>query len=398
MGRHSCCYKQKLRKGLWSPEEDEKLIKHITSYGHGCWSSVPKLAGLQRCGKSCRLRWINYLRPDLKRGTFSSQEENLIIELHAVLGNRWSQIAAQLPGRTDNEIKNLWNSSIKKKLKQKGIDPSTHKPLSEVLQNNHPPTTTTTTTTSTDNNKPLPPSTAANSYRFTETNSSAIPPQPTHHEFFIDRFVSTVHETTTTSSSAAAATTSTEAAAAAGYFSFHQLINYETHHHPLYPDQFNPNSIFNSNPSTTILSTIREKSTDHLPFDNPPHPSQIITSSSSSSSTFFDQQINPFSWHSTIDHCNIKPEIKEADHQIQANEDIKSWSEYIQALQTQDSDQAQVQFMTGGTSNNNNNAWISNHDHHQLSPPPPPLQAIDIYSSKQQFQRLPATANYGQFN
>ncbi|GER48606.1 myb domain protein 55 [Striga asiatica] len=129
MGRHSCCYKQKLRKGLWSPEEDEKLIKHITKYGHGCWSSVPKLAGLQRCGKSCRLRWINYLRPDLKRGAFSEDEENSIIELHALLGNRWSQIAAQLPGRTDNEIKNLWNSSLKKKLRQRGIDPTTHKPL-----------------------------------------------------------------------------------------------------------------------------------------------------------------------------------------------------------------------------------------------------------------------------
>ncbi|CAL9102564.1 transcription factor MYB61-like [Musa acuminata AAA Group] len=132
MGGHSCCYKQKLRKGLWSPEEDEKLIKHIAKYGHGCWSSVPKQAGLQRCGKSCRLRWINYLRPDLKRGTFSQQEEDLIIELHAVLGNRWSKIAAHLPGRTDNEIKNLWNSCIKKKLRQRGIDPNTHKPLAEV--------------------------------------------------------------------------------------------------------------------------------------------------------------------------------------------------------------------------------------------------------------------------
>ncbi|KAF5462316.1 hypothetical protein F2P56_018335 [Juglans regia] len=132
MGRHSCCYKQKLRKGLWSPEEDEKLLRHITKFGHGCWSSVPKQAGLQRCGKSCRLRWINYLRPDLKRGTFSQEEENLIIELHAVLGNRWSQIAAQLPGRTDNEIKNLWNSCLKKKLRQRGIDPVTHKPLTEV--------------------------------------------------------------------------------------------------------------------------------------------------------------------------------------------------------------------------------------------------------------------------
>ncbi|XP_022563706.2 transcription factor MYB61-like isoform X4 [Brassica napus] len=139
MGRHSGCYKQKLRKGLWSPDEDEKLLNHITHHGHGCWSSVPKHAGLQRCGKSCRLRWINYLRPDLKRGAFSQDEENLIVELHAVLGNRWSQIAAKLPGRTDNEIKNLWNSNIKKKLKQRGIDPNTHKPIS-VLDRDKPTT------------------------------------------------------------------------------------------------------------------------------------------------------------------------------------------------------------------------------------------------------------------
>ncbi|KAG2589234.1 myb-related protein Hv33-like [Panicum virgatum] len=131
MGREAAAARPKLRRGLWSPEEDEKLYNHIIRYGVGCWSSVPKLAGLERCGKSCRLRWINYLRPDLKRGSFSQQEEDLIINLHKILGNRWSQIASQLPGRTDNEIKNFWNSCIKKKLRQRGIDPATHKPLED---------------------------------------------------------------------------------------------------------------------------------------------------------------------------------------------------------------------------------------------------------------------------
>ncbi|CAI0412356.1 unnamed protein product [Linum tenue] len=107
----------KLRKGLWSPEEDDKLMNYMMNNGQGCWSDVARNAGLQRCGKSCRLRWINYLRPDLKRGAFSPQEEELIIHLHSLLGNRWSQIAARLPGRTDNEIKNFWNSTIKKRIK-----------------------------------------------------------------------------------------------------------------------------------------------------------------------------------------------------------------------------------------------------------------------------------------
>ncbi|CAI9780885.1 unnamed protein product [Fraxinus pennsylvanica] len=129
MGRQPCCDKVGLKKGPWTAEEDEKLINFILTNGQCCWRALPKLAGLLRCGKSCRLRWTNYLRPDLKRGLLSEFEEKMVIDLHAELGNRWSKIASHLPGRTDNEIKNHWNTHIKKKLKKMGIDPLNHKPL-----------------------------------------------------------------------------------------------------------------------------------------------------------------------------------------------------------------------------------------------------------------------------
>ncbi|XP_045813427.1 transcription repressor MYB6-like [Trifolium pratense] len=113
-------------KGVWSKQEDQKLIDYINKHGEVCWSTLPQAAGLLRCGKSCRLRWMNYLRPDLKRGNFGEDEEDLIVKLHALLGNRWSLIAGRLPGRTDNEVKNFWNSHIRKKLIRKGIDPNNH--------------------------------------------------------------------------------------------------------------------------------------------------------------------------------------------------------------------------------------------------------------------------------
>ncbi|XP_057957544.1 transcription factor MYB30-like [Malania oleifera] len=123
MVRAPCCEKMGLKKGPWTPEEDQILISFVQKYGHGNWRALPKRAGLLRCGKSCRLRWMNYLRPDIKRGNFTSEEEENIIKLHEMMGNRWSAIAARLPGRTDNEIKNVWHTYLKKRLKQNHTTP-----------------------------------------------------------------------------------------------------------------------------------------------------------------------------------------------------------------------------------------------------------------------------------
>ncbi|CAK9135977.1 unnamed protein product [Ilex paraguariensis] len=125
--RKPCCDKEGTNKGAWTKQEDQKLIDYIRAHGEGCWRTLPKAAGLHRCGKSCRLRWINYLRPDIKRGNFSEDEEDLIIKLHALLGNRWALIAGRLPGRTDNEVKNYWNSHLRRKLISVGIDPNNHR-------------------------------------------------------------------------------------------------------------------------------------------------------------------------------------------------------------------------------------------------------------------------------
>nr|GMC89666.1 transcription factor RAX2-like [Ipomoea batatas] len=117
MGRAPCCDKEKVKRGPWSPEEDEKLKEYIEKNGPGGnWIALPQKAGLRRCGKSCRLRWLNYLRPNIKHGDFSDQEDRIICSLYATIGSRWSIIAAQLPGRTDNDIKNYWNTKLKKKL------------------------------------------------------------------------------------------------------------------------------------------------------------------------------------------------------------------------------------------------------------------------------------------
>ncbi|KAK4722614.1 hypothetical protein R3W88_012847 [Solanum pinnatisectum] len=117
MGRAPCCDKNNVKRGPWSPEEDAKLKSYIEQNGTGGnWIALPQKIGLKRCGKSCRLRWLNYLRPNIKHGGFSEEEDRIICSLYISIGSRWSIIAAQLPGRTDNDIKNYWNTKLKKKL------------------------------------------------------------------------------------------------------------------------------------------------------------------------------------------------------------------------------------------------------------------------------------------
>ncbi|XP_057746219.1 transcription factor MYB97-like [Arachis stenosperma] len=107
-----------LKKGPWTAAEDAILVDYVTKHGEGNWNAVQRNTKLARCGKSCRLRWANHLRPNLKKGAFSPEEEKLIIELHAQFGNKWARMAALLPGRTDNEIKNYWNTRVKRRQRQ----------------------------------------------------------------------------------------------------------------------------------------------------------------------------------------------------------------------------------------------------------------------------------------
>uniref|UniRef100_A0A7N0VIE3 MYB transcription factor n=1 Tax=Kalanchoe fedtschenkoi TaxID=63787 RepID=A0A7N0VIE3_KALFE len=104
-----------VRKGAWSEEEDALLRECIDKNGEGKWHLVPLKSGLNRCRKSCRLRWLNYLKPNIRRGKFSEDEVDLLLRLHKLLGNRWSLIAGRLPGRTANDVKNYWNTHLRKK-------------------------------------------------------------------------------------------------------------------------------------------------------------------------------------------------------------------------------------------------------------------------------------------
>ncbi|XP_050887727.1 transcription factor MYB87 [Lathyrus oleraceus] len=117
MGRAPCCDKEKVKRGPWSPDEDAKLKSYVEIHGTvENWISLPKKADLKRCGKSCRLRWMNYLRPNIKHGGFTEEEDTIICTLYSQIGSRWSVIASELHGRTDNDVKNYWNTKLKKKI------------------------------------------------------------------------------------------------------------------------------------------------------------------------------------------------------------------------------------------------------------------------------------------
>ncbi|XWS63542.1 hypothetical protein CRYUN_Cryun06bG0108000 [Craigia yunnanensis] len=121
-----------LRRGPWTLEEDTLLTHYIARHGEGRWNMLAKCAGLKRTGKSCRLRWLNYLKPDIKRGNLTPQEQLSILELHSKWGNRWSKIAQHLPGRTDNEIKNYWRTRVQKQARQLNIESNSKRFLEAV--------------------------------------------------------------------------------------------------------------------------------------------------------------------------------------------------------------------------------------------------------------------------
>ncbi|KAH1203929.1 Transcription factor RAX3 [Glycine max] len=218
MGRAPCCDKANVKRGPWSPEEDATLKNYVETHGTGGnWIALPKKAGLRRCGKSCRLRWLNYLRPDIKHGGFTEEEDNIICTLYAQMGSRhvfpnitkvisheicvlcscrWSAIASKLPGRTDNDVKNYWNTKLKKKIMARKVTlktlthndtlPSTSTP-SSLTNNQNVKTSQNSPFPSQNQNSPpsvLPVLDANNALFITNNEKSIISFDQTHHGLY----------------------------------------------------------------------------------------------------------------------------------------------------------------------------------------------------------------------